>query len=469
MNSSFPGSFAQGLSGCELSKVRTDPKVELKGTLLLAGPIVLNQVGHMSMGMVDTLVSGRISTEALGGLGLAANFFWTFTNVCMGCMLALDTFFSQSFGAKDEKALEHWFGQSFWSACITLLLSVVGIVIGTFIYIHMTPPSPIRDCFVDYIRIISWSLPSLFFYFILQRYWQARNEVMAFTLIIVVANVVNLVACVGLGLGRWGLPRMEVRGIAVATVLCRYLMLLLVLVYTWAKMRSGKMVWPRVDWGAQKRIFLLGLPAAGHTALEMGAFTIATFAAGVLGAAPLAAHHVCLMLAAFTFMFPLGFSSAAAVRVGNYVGAGDAARARMAGWMCIGLSVTVMVGFALCYILFPRMMLGWFSKDPEVIRLGGKILMLVALFEIADGIQVCTTGALRGIGNTRIAMLANLVGHYPIGLVLGFVLCFTCGYGVVGLWAGLATGLFCVAAIVLRFWWSKTRNLADIKPVVAGA
>ncbi len=438
---------------------------ELKGTLVLAGPIVLNQVGHMSMGMVDTLVAGRISTSALAGLGLAANFYWTFTNVCMGCLLALDTYFSQSVGARDERGLSRYLGQSIWSALITTILSAVGVGLGTWLYVCLAEKSPIQQSFVDYIKIISWSLPSIFFYFVLQRYWQARHQVLGFTIIILIANVLNLVLCVGLGLGQWGFPRMEVRGLALATVLCRYFMLLLVLLYTWAKFRPELPAWPRVDWAMQKRIFLLGLPAAGHTALEVGAFTIATFAAGVLGAVPLAAHHVTLMMAAFTFMFPLGFSSAAAVRVGGYVGARQPHRARVAGWLCIGLSVAVMTVFALGYLLFPRVMLGWFTHDPAVIDLGAKILLLVALFEIADGIQVSTTGALRGLGNTRTPMIANLLGHYPIGLALGFVLCFNAGFGVVGLWAGLATGLVAVAAILSRAWWKTTRDLEQFKPL----
>src|SRR5512142_2418806 len=98
-----------------MERERISVPAELKDTLKLAGPIVLNQVGHMSMGMVDTLVAGRIGTTALAGLGLGANFFWTFTSVCMGCLMALDTYFSQAVGARDERALSRFFQQSFWS------------------------------------------------------------------------------------------------------------------------------------------------------------------------------------------------------------------------------------------------------------------------------------------------------------------------------------------------------------------
>jgi len=438
-------------------------RAELRDTLKLAGPIVLVQVGHMSMGMVDTLVAGRVGTTALAGLGLAANFFWTFTNVCMGALLALDTYFAQAVGSRDEHGLARYLAQSFWSSVIVTVVSAVGIVVGLWIYSAIAAPSETRAAFLGYMHYILWCLPTLFYFFVLQRYWQARHQVMPFLLIIVGANILNLVACFGLGLGWWGMPRWEVKGLAIATVISRYVMLAAGVVFTVWKLRPASYRLPPLEWPVQGRIFLLGLPAAGHTALEVGAFTIATFIVAVLGPAQLAAHHVCLMMAAFTFMFPLGFSSAAAVRVGTFIGAGQPEHARVAGWLCIGLSVSVMSCFALGYLLFPRTLLGWFTQDAAVVDLGVKILLLVALFQIADGTQVSTTGALRGLGNTRAAMIANLIGHYPVGLALGVALCFGFGYGAVGIWSGLALGLVSVAVILMRTWLARTRDMSGVR------
>lgn len=439
---------------------------ELRDTLKLAWPIVLNQVGHMSMGLVDTLVAGHISTTALAGLGLAANFYWTFTSVCLGSLLALDTYFSQAVGARDEGALKNYLGQAFWSCGLVAVISAVGVGLGTWVYFAIAPASPVRAAFTLYIGRIIWSLPSIFLFFVLQRYWQARLRVLPITLIIIAANVLNLVACMGLGLGKWGLPAWGVRGIATATVLCRGLMLLALVVFTWWQMRPVSLRLPRPDWALQRHYFKLGLPAAGHTALEIGAFTIATFVVGTLGAVPLAAHHVSLMMASFTFMFPYGFSSAAAVRVGTFIGAGQPERARVAGWLCIAVSVTVMAGFAAGYLLFPRDLLHCFTQDEAVVAVGIKILLLVALFQIADGAQVCTTGALRGLGNTRAAMVANLLGHYPIGLALGLVLCFGFSFGVVGLWGGLAAGLVSVAIMLVRAWVGLSRHIVNVRSVL---
>ena len=440
-------------------------RTELRSTLALAGPIVLNQVGHMSMGLVDTMVAGRISTVALGGLGLAVNCFWTLTAVCQGSLLALDTFFAQAVGANDQRSLGRYLGQSFWACGIVTVLSGALIALAGGLYLWLASPSGMRTAFGVYLSNIFWCLPTLFIFFVLQRYWQARHRVVPFTLIILAANALNLAACVALGLGKWGFPALGIRGIAWATNLSRYAMVLAAVIFTWRQLRPIGVRLPEFKPAVQRHFFRLGLPAASHTALEVGAFAIATFVVGTLGSVALAAHHVCLMMAAFTFMFPLGFSSAAAVRVGGFGGGGDPNRARVAGWLAIGVSVGCMGIFAFGYLTVPRLLLGCFTQDPAVIELGVKILLLVALFQIADGIQVSTTGALRGLGDTRTPMIANLVGHYPIGLVIGLVLCFGLRYGVVGLWTGLACGLVTVAVLLVTAWRRATRDPLSLRPV----
>lgn len=442
-------------------------RTELRNTLTLAGPIVLNQVGHMSMGLVDTMVAGAISTVALAGLGLAVNCFWTLTAVCQGSMLALDTFFAQAVGAGDQRSLGRYLQQSFWTCGIVTFISGAVIAVAAGLYLWLAPPSGMRTAFGIYLGNIFWCLPSLFIFFVLQRYWQARRRVAPFTIIILGANALNLLACVALGLGKWGFPALGIRGIAWATNISRYAMVLAALIFTWRQLRPRQLRLPSFKPAVQREFFRLGLPSASHTALEVGAFTIATFVVGTLGNVALAAHHVCLMMAAFTFMFPLGFSSAAAVRVGGFVGGGDPLRARLAGWLAIGVSVVCMSCFAIGYLTIPRLLLGGFTQDRMVVELGVKILLLVALFQIADGTQVSATGALRGLGDTRTAMWANLIGHYPVGLATGLLLCFGFGYGVLGLWTGLACGLITVAALLLRAWYRATRDPLRLRPVAA--
>jgi MATE family multidrug resistance protein len=309
-----------------------------------------------------------ISTTTLAGLGWPSIVFWTFTAVCQGSLLALDTYFAQAVGARDDKALGRYLGQSFWACGFCDAASGALIALAAGCYLAYAPASAMREAFGLYIGNVFWCLPTLFVFFLLQRYWQARHRVKPFTVIILLANVLNLVACCALGLGKWGFPNFGVRGIAWATVISRYAMVVAALVFTWYQLRPRKLRLPAYDGAVQGQLFRLGLPAAGHTALEIGAFTVATFVVGSLGSVPLAAHHVCLMMAAFTFMFPLGFSSAAAVRVGYFVGAGDPERAVAAGWLAIGVAVSCMAVFALMYVAIPGVLLKVFTRDAAVVE-----------------------------------------------------------------------------------------------------
>jgi MATE family multidrug resistance protein len=151
-------------------------------------------------------------------------------------------------------------------------------------------------------------------------------------------------------------------------------------------------------------------------------------------------------------MVPLGISAAAAVSVGHAVGAGDIARARRAGWLALGLSTAFMLFAALVYLVIPGPLVALYTSDPEVLALGRKLLWIVAAFEVFDGVQTVTTGALRGLGETRVPMIANLVGYWVFGLPLGLALCFALHRGIFGLWIGLTLALILIATTLLLRW-----------------
>jgi MATE family multidrug resistance protein len=159
-------------------------------------------------------------------------------------------------------------------------------------------------------------------------------------------------------------------------------------------------------------------------------------------------------VAATAFMVPLGVASAGAVRVGNRVGARDPEGAARAGWAAIALGGVFMSATALLFVTMPRALIGLFSPGPDVLALGASLLLVAAVFQLFDGLQAVATGVLRGLGETRTAMLVNLVGHWLLGLPVGYVLCFTLGMGVLGLWIGLSTGLI-VCGIILTWVWSR--------------
>jgi MATE family multidrug resistance protein len=203
-----------------------------------------------------------------------------------------------------------------------------------------------------------------------------------------------------------------------------------------------------------RRLWWLGLPAASQISIEVGVFALATALAGRLDPVSSASHQIAINVAATAFMVPLGVASAGAVRVGNRVGAGDPAGAARAGWTALGLGGAFMAATALLFVTAPRTLIGLFSPGPDVLALGASLLLIAAVFQLFDGLQAVATGVLRGLGDTRTAMMVNLVAHWLLGLPIGYVLCFTLGYGVSGLWVGLSTGLI-VCGVILTWVWSR--------------
>jgi MATE family multidrug resistance protein len=220
----------------------------------------------------------------------------------------------------------------------------------------------------------------------------------------------------------------------------------------------------RVDVETLRRLLTLGLPAAGQLMLEVAVFAAATALAARLTPAWLAAHQIALNAASVTFMVPLGISSAAAVRVGQAIGRRDPVGARHAGWTALALGTSFMFCAALVFLIFPQSLVRLFSRDPEVIAAGSALLLVAALFQLSDGVQVVATGALRGAGDTRTPFLWNLVGHWLIGLPIGYHLCFARGHGARGLWIGLLIGLTVTGVGLLTVWARKPL----VRPVAAG-
>jgi MATE family multidrug resistance protein len=202
-------------------------------------------------------------------------------------------------------------------------------------------------------------------------------------------------------------------------------------------------------------LWRLGLPAAMQLMLEVGSFAAATAFIGRLDAASLAAHQIALNVASVSFMVPLGIASAGAVRVGHAIGRVDPHGAARAGWAAISIAAAFMACAGLSMILFPHALIGVFTTDAGVLSVGVSLLAIAAMFQLFDGIQVASTGVLRGAGDTHTPMVANLVGHWLFGLPLGYVLCFVFGWGAAGLWMGLSAGLIAVGLVLLVVWYRR--------------
>jgi len=218
--------------------------------------------------------------------------------------------------------------------------------------------------------------------------------------------------------------------------------------------------WP--DWGRIGMLLKLGLPAAGQMIAEVGVFTTSTVMIGQLDAASLAGNQIALNVISLTFMVPLGIAGAAAVRVGQAIGARDGAGAVRAGWTALALGTTFMSCSAFALLLFPQFVVRAYTSDPVVIAVGAQLLIAAAFFQIFDALQAITIGALRGAGDTHTGMLVHFLIYWAVGLPVGYWLCFPIGWGAMGMWAGLSLAVILIGIVLLLFWNRKVRELKKI-------
>jgi len=297
-----------------------------------------------------------------------------------------------------------------------------------------------------------------------RRYLQGVGEVRVITVTYVLANLLNWFGNWVLIYGKFGMPALGVNGSAISTCIARVSMAAALLAFAWRYERKrGHPLfrhWAGPQLERLRRLVRLGAPAAGQIVLEVGAWNLSTFLAGYLTSVALATHAIALNYASISYMVPLGVSAAAAVSVGHAVGAGDPERARRAGWLALGLGTSFMLMAAVAFLVVPRPLLMLYTHDARVLAVGPSLLFIAAIFQIFDGIQTVSTGALRGLGETRFPMLANLVGYWVLGLPLGVVLCFVFKWGVYGLWIGLTLALVVIASTLLVRWRKDSERIA---------
>jgi multidrug resistance protein, MATE family len=431
-------------------------------TLRLALPLIIAEVGWMSMGIVDTIMVGRLpdSAVAIGATGLGQSLYHSVAIFGGGLLLGLDTFVAQAYGRKElHDARISLVNGLFLALALTPIL-MLAVSFWPPLMQHFGISAELVEPMRPFLHALNWGTLPLLTYFALRRYLQAENVVLPIMFALISANVVNAIGDWALIYGHLGLPAMGITGSGWATCVARiYMASVLAVTLLWVESKRSLPKWTgavRIDLRRVTALLKLGAPAATQILLEIGAFAAATALVARLGPVPLSGHEIALNCAALTFMVPLGISSAAAVRVGQQLGRRDPAGARRAGWSAIVLGAGFMTCSGLVFVSIPTWIARLFSPDLVVIRTGARLLLVAAAFQLFDGLQTVATGALRGAGDTKTPMLANFVAYWLIGLPVGYLLCFKLGWGAVGVWIGLCAGLMMIGSGLLLAWHKRT-------------
>ena len=447
---------------------------EIAPMLRIALPLVLAEVGWMSMGIVDTIMVGHLPNAAipLSAASLAQVLYHTFAYGIGGILLGLDTTISQAHGADDYQAAHRWLFQGILlSGVLSVFLMALALLspVG-FAHLHADPR--VIAGAVPTLRALSWGTFPLLLYFTIRRHLQAFNHVRLIAATLVSANLVNILfdwllifghhwSFAGVNIG-W--DALGVEGSGIATSLARvyqagFLIAALLIVdrkRNYGLLREDLRTRLKPHWPSLKRLLALGTPAGATILIEIAIFAVVTNIIATLGAIPLAGHEIALNLISFNFMFPMGISAAASVRVGQAIGRGSATEARAAGWAGIALGSLFMLVSATVLLAIPYALASIFTHDEAVIAAAVPLMIVAAFFQFCDGLQVTVIGALRGAGDTRSGLITHLCSYWLLGLPLGLYLCFPLKLGARGLWLGLSASLI-VSGLTLLFLWSRKR------------
>lgn len=414
--------------------------------LKLAWPVILAELGWMFMGVVDTIMVGELGPKAIGAVSIGHIFVDLVAIAGIGLLLGLDTLVSQAFGAGNMRDCDHSLWQGLYVALAYMPVGVLSVYAAAPVLALAGVNPDVAGLAVPYAFSLQWSFPPLLLYAVLRRYLQGIALVRPVMFALISANIVNALGNSIL------IPRYGVEGAGWATTASRVYMALFLAVVVIFREPALFRRFAAPDFRRIADLLRLGIPAAMQIVLEVGVFATATLLAGRLQPEALAAHHVILNIASTTFMVPLGISSAGAVTVGHAIGRKDRHAAKQSGWLAVILGGGFMTLAAATFLLIPKPLISLFTDNAEVLRIAAPLLFAAAVFQIFDGIQVSATGVLRGAGDTRTPMLVNLMGHWLLGLPVGYWLGFVLGYGVTGLWWGLSLGLVVVACVLLRAW-----------------
>jgi multidrug resistance protein, MATE family len=418
--------------------------------LTLALPLVAVQLGQAAMQVVDNIMVGHVSGDAMAAVALGSIYSFGLLMFGMGVLLALDPLVSQAVGAGDTEGAARAVQRGVVLAVLMAIVLAALHLPAAAVFRLLGQRETIVPTAAAFVRASIPGLAPVLFVTVMRQSLQARHHVRPIVVAMLIANFVNAGLNWVLVYGNLGAPAMGAVGSGWATSASRWFLALCLAATAWPELRPHLVPWRRgvLDLAPLGRIVALGLPIGFQILLEVAAFNGAGLILGARGAAALAGHQVALSLASFTFNVPLAAAMATSVLVGNAIGRGDSAGARRAAGAGLACGTLFMATTAALFLVLPGLFATGFTDDAAVVAVAVSLVPIAGVFQVFDGVQVVASGILRGAGESRVPAAANLVGYWLVGLPVGWWLTTRTSLGPRGVWWGLTGGLVAVAALL---------------------
>jgi multidrug resistance protein, MATE family len=444
----------------------THIKRHIASTFQLAYPVIIGQLGIIMMGVVDSLMVGKLGAAPLAAASLGNGMAFIIMIIGIGVSYAVTPLVAISVGAGKMEDCGVYFRQSL------LVNSVFSIIIAIIIYFaadliqYLDQPEDVQIQATSYMKILGLSAVPLLLFQSYKQFIEGLSVMRPAMIITLIANLVNVFANWVLIFGNLGFPALELNGAGWATFASRIFMALALMGFVmnnkFFKRYDVSFHYKNVNWPVIKKILSLGLPSGFQYFFEVGAFAFAVVMVGWLGTAQLAAHQIALNLASISFMAVLGISVAGSIRVGNAVGMKDISETRRAGFTASFIGASIMFCAGVVFILGRNFLPTLYVNDEVVISYASSLLVIAALFQLSDGTQAVGIGILRGLTDVKIPTAITFIAYWIVGLPVGYLLGFTLEMGVQGVWIGLLLGLTTSAILLTLRFNSRSKQIVTV-------
>lgn len=445
---------------------------EFSYNLSLATPVMLGMLAHTFVSFADNVMVGQLGTAELAAVSLGNSFIFIAMSVGIGFSTAITPLVAEADGEQSFEKGKSIFKHGLWLCTILGTFLFVAVFFAKPLLNYMRQPQEVVLLAIPYLTIVALSLIPLIIFQAFKQFSDGLSMTKPPMYATVIANVLNIVLNYLLIFGNFGFPKMGIEGAAIGTLLSRFIMLFLL----WGFMKNNRKSKDYVSqiklWTVQtsifKRIIALGFPSALQMFFEVGIFTAAIWLSGILGKNSQAANQIALNLSSMTFMVFMGLSVASMVRVGNQKGLKAYQELRRIALSVFILSFMIAVVFALFFLVFHNVLplLYVNTNDTteivainEVLALASQLLLISAVFQISDGLQVVVLGALRGLQDVKIPTLITFIAYWLIGFPISLYFGLYTRYGSLGIWIGLLAGLTTSAVLLLYRFNILSRRL----------
>jgi MATE family multidrug resistance protein len=438
---------------------------EFSYNIKLAYPVILGMLGHTLISIVDNMMVGNLGSTELAAVSLGGSFVFIGMSLGIGFSTAITPLVSMADAEKDDNKLRSVFHHGLLSCVILGIFIFTLIVLAKPIMYLMHQPKEVIDLASPYIDWVAFSLIPVIIFQGYKQFADGLSRTKYSMYAIFMANIVHIFINYMLIYGVWIFPKLGIIGAALGTVISRILMV----IFMHFIMKNNAQLNPyfknfsfrEIKKSMLKKIASLGIPSAMQMLFEVALFTAAIWLCGSIGKTTQAANQIALTLATTTFMFAMGLSVTATIRVGNNKGLMDYKNliivARSVFLLAIILETIFGILFVILHNFLPHLFLNMENvnqviENKEVIIIASKLLLVAAVFQISDGIQVVVLGALRGLQDVKVPMYITFVAYWVVGFPISFFLGKYTELKAVGVWIGLLAGLSTAALFLyLRF------------------